>query len=556
MNPFRKSTPTGVADLKRLQARPTKVSPNDSKTEVVPSRRLPSVASSALSAKQKGKSASRLNAFVVLGTYHSVMLGLLLRDEKFFLKFSIKHHVGCVNAVAVCSKYIATCGYDERVFLFTSKDSTPSARSGPGGDGSANVNPLHLADLGSLTPPHEVTCMQWASKSQFLLCGCSDGSLLAYRSRDWSIALHLPVHERRVNSMAVHPGTKGMSSGGGRLAVTVGSDRFVAVLDLISGKLLTKWKLRTGMPAKLSNAAYDRVKKDAGAAKEEQRSLEDKGCDESESKKARTEGLSGVRGAVDALATPSILLSAMFVDEPEHVQFSPEGTYFVISSRFLLLVYRTATMTLVTQCEMKRRSPGDEVHCFTFVNETSLFVGNESGQILFLNFFNAIQEGLTMEKLQQNEKQSHESATADDPESHVSASVTSCDSSIALVECRVPSEVIESQKSRGTDMTRLKYPYKHTTRIKALSWQPEKMKRNIKAVSELDVPEGSLFSVDTHGVVIAWRVVAKRRGDVNERRSPKQSTEIISRDSETVELQFLCSANCQGRVTSFGVMML
>ncbi|ORC86794.1 protein MAK11, partial [Trypanosoma theileri] len=61
-------------------------------------------------------------ALLVIGTYHSVMAGLVFRRDRLALLFSIKHHDGCINTIAVGDKYIASAGTDERVFLFTNKN--------------------------------------------------------------------------------------------------------------------------------------------------------------------------------------------------------------------------------------------------------------------------------------------------------------------------------------------------------------------------------------------------------------------------------------------------
>ncbi|ORC83668.1 protein MAK11, partial [Trypanosoma theileri] len=40
-------------------------------------------------------------ALLVIGTYHSVMAGLVFRRDRLALLFSIKHHDGCINTIAV-----------------------------------------------------------------------------------------------------------------------------------------------------------------------------------------------------------------------------------------------------------------------------------------------------------------------------------------------------------------------------------------------------------------------------------------------------------------------
>ncbi|KEG06808.1 protein MAK11, partial [Trypanosoma grayi] len=97
------------------------------------------------------------SALLVVGTYHSVMAGLVFRRKKFEMLFSIKHHVGCINSVAVGERYMASAGTDERVFLFTNKCQqrlTPREREKLRAAGASLG--VRLADLGHVSPPSEV----------------------------------------------------------------------------------------------------------------------------------------------------------------------------------------------------------------------------------------------------------------------------------------------------------------------------------------------------------------------------------------------------------------
>uniref|UniRef100_A0A0A9WCF0 Protein MAK11 n=1 Tax=Lygus hesperus TaxID=30085 RepID=A0A0A9WCF0_LYGHE len=138
------------------------------------------------------------NAFLMIGTYHSVCAGLVFKKNKFFITFSVKHHVGCINDVAMCDKYMVSCGGDERVLLYTNKSASSahgnalSSKQRHTLRAAGEILPLKLAHLGSLTPPSEVRCVCFArsrlssstSSSLYLLCGCEDGQLLCYRTRD------------------------------------------------------------------------------------------------------------------------------------------------------------------------------------------------------------------------------------------------------------------------------------------------------------------------------------------------------------------------------------
>ncbi|KAG5471459.1 hypothetical protein LSCM1_01548 [Leishmania martiniquensis] len=279
------------------------------------------------------------NALLVVSTCHAVMAGLIYRREKFYIKFSVKRHVGRVNSIAVTERYIASSGVDERVFLFTNKAEerlTAAARKKMRETGEPLA--VRLADLGSITPPAEVTALVFADGSQHLLCGCSDGQLLIYRCRDWSVLTTLTVHEKAVVGLATHPGSHGS------LAVTVGEDRAIAVLDLSRGKLLTKWKYSPSLPA-------------PGEAPQ-------KSEDGAQARSKRSFVLAPVR------------------EEPVGVVFSPQGTRLVIFSRFSFVVYATAVMQPVCSFRCANPQPSDEMHRFAFYSETELIIGTEVGALM------------------------------------------------------------------------------------------------------------------------------------------------------------------------------
>lgn len=193
---------------------------------VVPISSSSSITPAAVDAFPVSSGAAPLSrALLIVGTYHSIMAGLVLRGEKFMLKFSVKHHVGCVNCVAVTDKYIATAGTDERLFLFTCKD-----------------NATHVANLGSVAPASEVTSLAFPN-AQFLVCGCVDGTLSIYRSRDWESVLAVRIHDKPIQCLALHPLN-------GIICATASTDRHIALVDMSTGKLITKTKLsvETGVP--------------------------------------------------------------------------------------------------------------------------------------------------------------------------------------------------------------------------------------------------------------------------------------------------------------------
>ncbi|KPI88063.1 hypothetical protein ABL78_2839 [Leptomonas seymouri] len=387
------------------------------------------------------------NALLAVSTYHSVMAGLIFKRNKFYIKFSVKRHVGRVNGTAVTGRYVASCGVDERVFLFTNKAEerlTKAARRKMAEAGEPLA--IRLADLGSIAPPTEVTALAFADGSQALLCGCADGQLLIYRCRDWSVVTTLAVHEKAVVGLAVHPGSQG------RLAVTVGGDRTIAVLDLINGKLLTKWKYTTAVST---------------VGKGEEKGLEN--------------------GTAAAKVVRAAFAPAR--ETPVGVLFSPKGSRLVIFSRFSFVVYDAAVMQpLCTFCYAKPQPP-DEIHCCTFYSEEVLVVGTEAGVLKqFALRGTAAQPVYAVAELSKVEVTYPEGLAAQAAE---------------LLAGPVKVEV----------ETRQKNPLRHVNRIKALR-----------------VEGATLFSIDSSGIVMAWNV----------------QTESAP---STLRVQYVTSANCQGRVT-------
>lgn len=401
------------------------------------------------------------NALLVAGTYHSVMAGLIFKRDKFFMKFSIKHHVGSVNAVAVSEKYIASCGVDERVFLFTNKAEqslTPTLRRRMQEAGESIA--VRLADLGSITPPTEITCLAFTTNSQFLLCGCADGQLLVYRTRDWALSTHLPVHERGIGGIAVHP------TSAGSLVISIGADRSVAVLDLAKGRLLTKWKYTSHIEKDIAEDSMT----DARSANGE----------EGESRTKRTR-----------LAT---FARMQRLEEPIAIRFSPSGAFFIVMGRYSFVVYSSITMQAVNAMQLNQPQPDEELHACIFLEDCLLVVGNEAGQLLRCTL---------------------PAGVADAPLRHAPLS-------LEVVQPTYPEAVAsESAKLLAQPVqpeveTRTKHPLRHVSRVKAL-------------YKERDM----LFSADSNGIVVAWRLT-----------------------DQTACMQYVTSANCQGRVTCLDVMPL
>lgn len=406
--------------------------------------------SSSKAAAARDKKESDPHALLIVGTYHGVMAGLTYKQQKFFMKFSVKRHVGSINGLGITDRYVSSCGVDERVFLFTNKADTHQR------GGSSNVR---LADLGSVAPPAEVVCLRFAghkaaqeskkgsAPSTYLLCGCSDGQLLVYRTRDWSVQTTLTVHERAVAGMAVHPGSQGL------LAVTVGLDRSVAVLDLAKGKLLTKWKY---------NSRRALAGGDAAAKEDEKEEKEQEGTEGEEEEDGRQ---------VKKVKVDPVTRSLFTKEEPVGVLFSPAGTRLAVYSHISCIVYDATTMEAVDGFVMERPQPSQEIVCALFTAEDRLLFGNEAGEI---------------------------STFVVRPKGTLTAAGGAAVQLPTTLPVSYPEEIKEkAQQLLATRLdvaleTRQKNPLRHTSRIKALCLH-----------TDPSAAVATIFSMDANGVVLA-----------------------------------------------------
>lgn len=190
-----------------------------------------------------------LEFLVVATTYHSVVVGLLVRLEaagsgaaRKCVKqeaFASPRHVGCVNCAAVTPKYIVTGGSDERLNIVLWKKGKRAQDAGATVRKGAN-----FSDLGTVASAAEVVAISaFPNDEHHILAGRRDGHLVVLATRTWEpIADSLPIHKKSVNAIAIHPR--------GFLAVSVGEDRCVCVVDLIKGSVLLRKKTPAGHPPK------------------------------------------------------------------------------------------------------------------------------------------------------------------------------------------------------------------------------------------------------------------------------------------------------------------
>lgn len=441
------------------------------------------------------------SALVVLGTYQGLMIGLVLRGGRFYMKFSTKHHVGSLHAVAVTEKLAASCGSDERLFLFTNKLAASTAKRR--GLGSSAPSGVRMADLGSLAPPSEVVCLSFASASQFLFCGAGDGRVVVYRTRDWTATAAMVVHEQAVTGLAVHPRSQGA------MAITVGADRMVAVLDVVKERLITKWKYLSGnSPAKTPDSATRRGSQHTKNEGEEE-------------------------GEDEGWRVPKLLRREV----PKGVDFSETGEHFVVYSSHAFEVFCTATMRLVLSFRQAVPQPDDEIHVIRFLDcedgGVFLLIGDECGRLRTLyvtnNKNNSGEEESKAASPKASKKKVRVEGKSREQEKDEEDSTPPCftdPAALLPVKVEYPEAVREEAKAllarpvQPDVESRRKNPLRHVSRIKAMC------------------QEGplTLFTLDSRGIVVCWR----RR----------------SADAGSLVLEYVTSANCQGRATSMASMRL
>ncbi|GAX10508.1 protein MAK11 [Fistulifera solaris] len=158
---------------------------------------------------------------VAAGTYDGVLAGweLTTRKNKFEIVFASPSHIGSIRSVAHqdTQHTVVSCGYDEVIKTHnfakrqtdTGEVRTPSAYGTP-------------------------CCSSFAQNH--CLVGFSEGHIVIYKKRDWSVQHVLKGHEGGVSSIAVHPT--------GKMALTGGSrDGKLKLWDLTRGRLAFSTKI-------------------------------------------------------------------------------------------------------------------------------------------------------------------------------------------------------------------------------------------------------------------------------------------------------------------------
>jgi WD40 repeat protein len=165
------------------------------------------------------------HAVIFVGTYHNTTAAYQLRKAGMSTRFTHRSHIGSVIAVASCSRFLVSAGADEAISVQSVKENASS-----------------FTDLGKITPPAQINAMVFPDP-RFLVCALETGQVIVYKTREWTCAAVVAAHEKAATGVACHKS--------GALAVSIGNDFMVCIIDLTRGTVITRRKLdkSLGTPA-------------------------------------------------------------------------------------------------------------------------------------------------------------------------------------------------------------------------------------------------------------------------------------------------------------------
>ncbi|RIB16314.1 WD40-repeat-containing domain protein [Gigaspora rosea] len=158
---------------------------------------------------------------IVVGSYERILYGIngcwCKPSLRFDPTFIFPAHIGCIKAVAIGSRYLASGSTDEIIKLYDIKK---------------------RKEIGSLLQ-HDgsITTIKFYNKTH-MISGSEDGTLCIWRTKDWEYLKILKGHKGRVNSVDIHPS--------GKIALSVSSDKTVRLWNLLTGRKAAANKLGRG----------------------------------------------------------------------------------------------------------------------------------------------------------------------------------------------------------------------------------------------------------------------------------------------------------------------
>ncbi|XP_068323909.1 uncharacterized protein [Pyrus communis] len=159
---------------------------------------------------------------LIAGSYEKFIWGFKLRplnpspdSQSLTLTplFSYPSHLSSITSVATAGSAAASGGTDDTVHLYDMSSATSL--------GSLHDHSATVTSLSFFTPPH-------LSFPLNLISADAEGSLCIYEADPFVLLKTLKPHRKAINDVALHPS--------GKLALTVGKDECLAMINLVRGK--------------------------------------------------------------------------------------------------------------------------------------------------------------------------------------------------------------------------------------------------------------------------------------------------------------------------------
>ncbi|KAF7834471.1 p21-activated protein kinase-interacting protein 1-like [Senna tora] len=158
---------------------------------------------------------------LVAGSYERFIWGFKLKplahnsDETLTLTpiFSYPSHLSQIKTVAISGPVVASGGTDDTIHLYNLTASTSL--------GSLHDHSASITSLSFYTPPN-------LNFPRNLISAAADGSVCIYDADSFVHLKTISAHRKDVNDLALHPS--------GKLALTVGRDECLAMMNLVRGR--------------------------------------------------------------------------------------------------------------------------------------------------------------------------------------------------------------------------------------------------------------------------------------------------------------------------------
>ncbi|KAK4275569.1 hypothetical protein QN277_018627 [Acacia crassicarpa] len=154
---------------------------------------------------------------LVAGSYERFIWGFKLKSSNETLSlsplFSYPSHLSQIKAVAISGAVVASGGTDDTIHIYNLNASSSL--------GSLHDHTATITALSFYTPPH-------LNFPRNLISAAADGAVCIYDADSFVHLKTVSAHRKSVNDLALHPS--------GKLALTVGRDECLAMLNLVRGR--------------------------------------------------------------------------------------------------------------------------------------------------------------------------------------------------------------------------------------------------------------------------------------------------------------------------------